>query len=232
MKIIIIIFILFSINIEAQVTGIVSYGFYANNLKTDIKRDKIFEELNKQSGGAIFNLNFKGNESFFNIEDEMEIGINSIGKSYAKTIIGKGSFYTDLNRDLTIRKAEVYGEVFLIRSNPSSNNWKLSYDSKLIGKYKCFKATMSKTIENQSGKYVFEIVAWYAPKIPASFGPKEYNNLPGLILEMKDTHYTFYVKKIELYPKKDLKVLELSGAIISQEEFSKKTLNMMGNFKN
>jgi len=231
MKKIIIIFLLFSMNIDAQVTGIVSYGFMVNDFKTNIKRDKIFEELNKQSGDVIFVLNFKGKESIFKVDDKMEIEINSIGKSYAKTIVGKGSFYTDLNKDLTIRKAEVYGEVFLIRLNPSSNNWKLSTDSKLIGKYKCFKATMSKDIENQSGKYIFEIIAWYAPEIPASFGPKEYNNLPGLILELKDTHYTFYAKNIELYPKKELKLLEFSGVIISQEEFSKKTLNIMSNFK-
>jgi len=231
MKKIIIIFLLFSMNIDAQVTGIVSYGFMVNDFKTNIKRDKIFEELNKQSGDVIFVLNFKGKESIFKVDDKMEIEINSIGKSYAKTIVGKGSFYTDLNKDLTIRKAEVYGEVFLIRLNPSSNNWKLSTDSKLIGKYKCFKATMSKAIENQSGKYIFEIIAWYAPEIPVSFGPKEYNNLPGLILELKGTHYTFYAKNIELYPKKELKLLEFSGVIISQEEFSKKTLNIMSNFK-
>ena len=231
MKKIIILFLLFSMNIDAQITGIVSYSFRRNDFKTDIKRDEIFEELNKQGRDVIFVLNFKGKESIFKIEDKMEIEINSIGKSYAKTIVGKGSFYSDLNRDLIIRKAEVYGEVFLIRLNPSSNNWKLSTDSKMIGKYKCFKATIRKTVKNQSGKYVFEIIAWYTPEIPVSFGPKEYNNLPGLILELKDTHYTFYANNIELNPKKELKILEFRGEIISQEEFSEKTLNMMSNFK-
>ncbi|MDO5979789.1 hypothetical protein [Flavivirga spongiicola] len=36
--------------------------------------------------------------------------------------------------------------------------------------------------------YKFRIEAWYASQILVPFEPVEFNNLPGLILELKDTY--------------------------------------------
>ncbi len=42
------------------------------------------------------------------------------------------------------------------------------------------------------------VVAWYAPQISVSFGPSIYGGLPGLILELQDDKYHYYLQKVTL----------------------------------
>lgn len=234
MKKFIIISILFNLNIiaqETEIAGSILYSFKANNIESKEDSDEFFDELNKQSSDIKFNLLFEGTKSMFKIEEEMESDYSNMGKSYSETIVSKGSYYSDLTQDLTIRKVEFYGETFLISSKPSNNKWKLQADQKKIGKYNCFKATTNKVISNQKGDFNFEIVAWYTPELPISHGPKGYNNLPGLILELKDAHFTFYVSKISLSENRDLEIYPFKGKAISEKEFYEKTIGVMKSFK-
>ena len=54
--------------------------------------------------------------------------------------------------------------------------WKISTDQKKIGDFICQKAELQDTAKT--------VIAWFTPQIPISSGPGEYNNLPGLVLEV------------------------------------------------
>ena len=75
-------------------------------------------------------------------------------------------------------------------------------ESKEIEGFWCYKATSTKVVVNRKGTFRFPIIAWYCPKIPFSFGPNGYGNLPGLILELQVRNVVYGVKKIDLNLKK------------------------------
>ena len=71
------------------------------------------------------------------------------------------------------------------------------------------------------------IVAWFAPSLPFSYGPKDFYGLPGLIVQLTENRTTYLANKIELDD------LEISidfpkGKTVSKEEFDKKLKAQMG----
>lgn len=63
--------------------------------------------------------------------------------------------------------------------------WKITTDSINILEYKCIKA-----VTNFAGR---QWIVWFAPDIPANYGPWKLNGLPGAILKAHDSedYYTF-----------------------------------------
>lgn len=90
--------------------------------------------------------------------------------------------------------------IALLNSNPSTVltldekiQWEITKESKHIGKFKVLKAITTRKL----GSYLEEIEAWFAPKLPYSFGPLGYDGLPGLILEMYRGKVIFKLKDIQ-----------------------------------
>ena len=101
--------------------------------------------------------------------------------------------------------------------------WEITTETKIIDGYKCYKAiTTYEDIYNpyKDRKLVFNPVVWFTPDIPASFGPKGLDGLPGLILEGSINGKKYlYASKIEFEYKK-IKVIEKpkGGKDITQKE--------------
>jgi GLPGLI family protein len=49
-----------------------------------------------------------------------------------------------------------------------------------------------------------KVIAWYTTQIPYNFGPKDYNGLPGLILELQEDNLLIKASKITLQQKKKI----------------------------
>ena len=129
--------------------------------------------------------------------------------------------YTNIKDTIRRKRITTFGETFLIDNN-FKNSWKLTQESKKIGKYTCYKALLEKKFTdfyNRQKKMLIE--AWYTPEIPVNFGPKGYGNLPGLILELDQGGIVYYAQQIELNKGKNIAInLPKKGKIISEEEFS------------
>lgn len=229
-KLVVLIIIFFTIGIcisqNKNVYGTVHYTYKPNENKalkgneTEQHFDDFFKGINEYTANIKFKLEFFNNTSIFEVGNEMGNDQNLKGGAIANKLISKGSYYCDLDKDIQLRK--VGGEEFLIKTKPSNIKWILTQETKKINNYLCYKAITSITNKNFSGVYKFEIIAWYAPEISVPFGPKQFNSLPGLILELKDTHNTFYAEKIELYPKEKIIIKPFKGAIISEEKYNEK----------
>jgi GLPGLI family protein len=106
-------------------------------------------------------------------------------------------------------------------SYKDKTEWKLENETKLIDNYLCYKATSVEVVVNSEGTFKHAIIAWYCPSIPFSYGPKGFNGLPGLILELQVRNITWGATKIEL--SKEDKIIEkpTKGKLITEDEYKK-----------
>lgn len=106
------------------------------------------------------------------------------------------------NKDFSLTAVDKIFEDYLLKTE-AIKDWILVNESKEIEGFVCYKATSVKIVINRKGTFQFPIIAWYCPKIPISFGPNGYGNLPGLILELQVRNVVYGVKKIDLNLKKN-----------------------------
>jgi len=162
---------------------------------------------------------------------------NNPGLKYAKIFTGSlNSYYYNSLKNEIVRQAVAYGQLFLISSKLNARKWILTQDSKTIGSYLCYKATSTLVTKNSVGTFYKPVIAWYAPKLPVPYGPKGYGGLPGLILQLTEGDFTFYVSKLTLNPKKQVVIKKpTKGKQVSEAEFlaiGLQTTSHFGKFKN
>jgi GLPGLI family protein len=139
---------------------------------------------------------------------------NRIANLIVRGISSNGEYYLFNNTTISQRNLSSNEKIYVKIEN--QNPWVLINETKKIGDYKCLKATKVKELID--GRKIL-ITSWYASKIPLSFGPKEYNGLPGLILELSDDKVTYFVKEIKFNSNKTFDFNVNEKKIISESEF-------------
>ena len=111
---------------------------------------------------------------------------------------------------------------------PVDIDWKLTKETKKINNYKCFKASLQMKFKTRSGdSQIRDVIAWYAPELPYSFGPAEFQGLPGLILELTNKKTTYLATKIE-FSKREIPIIFPKGKTITKEAYDAKLKAQMG----
>jgi GLPGLI family protein len=178
----------------------------------------------KKQPKVLYKLTFNANESCFNKQKVMKT--ENTGLNFAKIKIGKGVYYTNSTKKKIINQKEYGGQEFLITIPPYK--WKLTQEKKQIGKYICYKATTAKYVEGRNGKMERKVIAWYTTQIPYNFGPKEYNGLPGLILELQEDSLLFKATKISLLTDKEIEIEKpVKGKKVTQKEYDSIVKNII-----
>lgn len=204
------------------------------------------EQLSK-SFERKYTLRFNKAASVYEVEKQLA-GTSSGEMGMQLDMIGGGKQYKNLKDKVAITESEVYSKEFLIKDSLSKLEWKLENETKKIGNYTCYKATIkvdkkaeAADEEEKNSKAInilgsvekdMVITAWYAPEIPVSHGPDEYWGLPGLILEVNDGATTILCSKIVLNPKEKIEIVApKKGKKVTKAEFAKiieeKTNEMM-----
>lgn len=220
---------------------------YKTKRKVDIKLDstqvnndmqkQIMEMLKKQFEKT-FTLTFDQNESIY--KEEESLSAPQVGGSNGLMVMtaGGGSdiLYKNTKEQRFVNQNELMGKVFLVMDSIPKREWKLESDTKNIGEYTCYKATITREIEVRKPRISFNddkesdeaetemqtqtITAWYTPQIPVSNGPQKYQGLPGLILEVNDGEETIICSKIVINPEDRISIKEPNkGKEVDQEEF-------------
>ena len=87
-------------------------------------------------------------------------------------------------------------------------------------------------MKGRKGEINYPITAWFCPEISLQFGPLGFSGLPGLILELEVYNERYTAVKIELSPKKEVKVEKLKkGKEVTQDEFENIGLTTMNEFR-
>lgn len=202
------------------------------------------EQLSK-SFEKKYTLRFNKTASVYDEEKQLSNGGGMMDMQI--NFAGGGKQYKNLKDKVFITETEIYSKEFLIKDSLPKLEWKLENETKKIGNYTCYKATIKidkkakPDDEGKEGKAInilgatdkdIVITAWYAPEIPVSQGPGEYWGLPGLILEVNDGATSVLCSKIVLNPKEKIEIaVPKKGKKVTQAEFAKileeKTNEMM-----
>jgi GLPGLI family protein len=210
--------------IEGRVIYQVSTKVKSDEVKKDPKSKvdkhtrKGLTKLYKGASDVDVVLEFNQNLSVYEVIEKMSVNSQSKINFTQLMAGGDSKYYTSrsfVGTKNMVLECKVLGECFLIENKLIE--WELTQETKVVGGYICYKA-IQKNLKNK--KKILN--AWYTPQIPVSYGPLQYAGLPGLILQLEKNTIVFTAKRIELNPKKKIKIKEPSGVKkISYEEYKK-----------
>ena len=240
---------------------------YMSKTSMDMSRfDKMSEQQKKKMMSRFksflektYTLSFNKTESSFKEDVALE-GPGASGPSWGKSN-GQGSIYKSLKDKRMIEDVEQFSKRFLVAEDMGQLEWELGTETKKIGNYTCYKATLVKedtnvdwgsifsrrdndkkkdstnTKDSKPAKKMLNVTAWYAPQIPVSSGPDKYYGLPGLILEINAGRTTMLCTEIVISASEDLEIKEpTKGKEVSRDEYTQivkeKTEELKERFKN
>jgi GLPGLI family protein len=221
---------------------------YKSKRQIDVKLDstqmdtgmqqQVMEMLKKQFEKTHI-LTFNKEESIY--KEEESLGAPNPQGMEMVMIGGGGSdvLYKNIKEKRKTNQTETFSKLFLVKDDLKEHQWTLESETKNIGEYTCFKATMTREVEDVESGFTLRteenddqhedeekkmktitITAWYTPQIPVSSGPAGYHGLPGLILETNDGSQTIICSKIVINPKKSNDIVEpTKGKEVTQKEF-------------
>lgn len=182
-------------------SGTITYGITVNKQddssykgKEGVKETMML--VSKAAENVNYKLQFNAAYAKFNVDNRLAIKDGDL-EELAIIISGNnGTYYTSLPQKKQIIKTDAG---IHIDAPIENENWKLTKETKKIGDFLCYKATLAKTGSKRS------LIAWYTPEIPFAYGPNNFiGKLPGLILEVKTSMTTYKAKEIKLNPKKEI----------------------------
>jgi GLPGLI family protein len=200
-------------------------------------QERIMEMMKKQFEKT-YKLTFTKEESIYKEEEKLDKPHPASGGMVMvmATTGGSDILYKNTKEERFTNQNDVFGKVFLLQDQLKKQAWQLGSETKNIGEYTCYKATMKREIEvsnsfaangetkneSKSEKKEITITAWYTPQIPINNGPESYWGLPGLILEINDESQTIICSKIVMNPKDKMEIKEPEkGKQVNQKEFDR-----------
>lgn len=231
----------FNLSFSQSIQGKITYqatldpGTYIRSINNDsIMPQKRKNSRIKRAVDAVptnFLLFFNDVESIYHAENDMyanrKLGLllNQTGN------VGRQDFTYYTN---TTTKEKFYQGFFTsqVLVNMEKLDWKLTQETKKIGKYTCYKATAIIDSEQTSGmNFISPVIAWYTPQIPVPFGIQTFVGLPGLTLELiadyENGKIYYQATKIELNPEKEIKIKRPKGQKkVAENEFVEMLKNM------
>lgn len=194
-----------------------------------------------------FILNFDKTSSLYKEDEKLAAPTNGGGRGMRfGGFSGGGTKYKNTKDKVALESTEFFGKNFLISDEMEQPEWNLGSETKQIGNYTVYKATLlkdpnpldfsnfrrSRNDDNKESadKEVKQILvtAWYTPQIPVSNGPGEYWGLPGLILEINEGTTTILCTEIVLNPseKSDIEA-PTKGKEITREKYNETVTKKM-----
>lgn len=188
-----------------------------------------------------YTLTFNKTASSFKEEVKLEAP-GASGPSWGRSN-GQGSIYKNTKDQKMIEDVEQFSKRFLVVEEMEQAQWEMGVETKKIGQYTCYKATLVKedtnidwgsifsrntkkkdstnTKDAEPAKKMMRITAWYTPQIPVSTGPETYYGLPGLILEINAGRTTMLCTEVTISSKEVLEIEAPSkGKEVSREEYN------------
>lgn len=189
----------------------------------------VFDEVEKVLPTIEFELLLCKDRSKFYQKDAL--AINNTADKIARSLVDDTEYYIDFKANTFESLRHFRGEEFRVQFNPIAD-WQITTETKYIDTYLCYKATTKRTEKTEHAVNTFDVIAWFAPSIQVKGGPKQFYNLPGLILELKDARITYLATKITFYSDSQcLNELVSKKELLSIDEYKLLIEKRVQNFK-
>lgn len=187
-----------------------------------LKNSFFFKVISESEKDINYELTFNDSVSSFKAKEMLDLDIKNKVK-FASNLIVEGNYYRNIKSNKIIKNA--YGINYFFEKELV---WKTENESKIIDSILCYKATTEKKVTNSKGVLTLPITAWYAPSLPYQYGPSEYGNLPGLIVELHERNFIIFIDKITF--NSDKKVDEMpTKNVLTEDEYKKKMKKRLEN---
>lgn len=243
----------------ASITGVFAQKSFQGKAtyisKTSVDMSRFGENMTEQRKKQImdrmknflektYTLEFTQSESSFKEEVKLEAPGGNSGFRWGGSS-GKGSIYKNLKDRKMVEDVEQFSKRFLVTEKMEQPQWELTGETRMIGNYNAYKATM--VIEDKNIDYgsifgrrstadrkndslralgklpakMLNVTAWYTMDIPVSTGPAEFWGLPGLILELNSGRTTMLCTEIVINPTDKIEIKEpTKGKEVSRDQYN------------
>lgn len=196
-------------------------GYGANSKDPEYKElnEAIIDIANNKTCTLTFNSTKSSSVLSKNlVSDSNNNSVRIMAEKIAFSLINLHNYYLDKSKNRVILE-DMNGN--LIEKNYEKLEWEITTESKTIGGYLCYKAIyLMKFVNRKNVNTSIPITAWFAPSLPYGYGPKYFNGLPGLILELEDRETTFLASSIIISKDKEIKIDFPKGKTITEENYN------------
>ncbi len=154
------------------------------NYKMEYKMYLNFDNYKEYSAVLFFNKN----QSYFEYKTDQKKLDESLkqdqdnDQKFTFHVTDTSAFYIKSNKSentvIQLERGFKDEKYLLVKEKIPQIKWKITDSTKVINNYECFKAEGSFAGRNYS--------VWFAPELPAFFGPWKFHGLPGAVLEVND----------------------------------------------
>ncbi|MDT0553136.1 GLPGLI family protein [Urechidicola vernalis] len=207
---------------------------------SDAQKEKMEAMLKKQFERTYI-LTFNKEASIYKEEEKLDAPSGNVQSGGMRVMVMGGNAGLEQYKNTKTKKfaneQDLFGKSFLVKDELETYNWEFTDESKIIGKYLCFKAVAKREVESMSFRVDSDdeekskdvereknerlVTAWYTADIPVSNGPDDYWGLPGLILELHDGDSMSYLCTKIVMNTKDKIEEPTSGKVVNQTEYRK-----------
>ena len=226
------------------------YGLAYYQSATDVKFDDFegkkmtkakkqqFIQMMKDYFKKEYLLSFTNSESLYKKTETLEHPMSNGKMGYKLGMFTDGPQYKNINTKEFLQSQEFLGKLFLIKDKLPPLNWKISSETKKIGKYTCYKATAIKEINHldwkssATGTKESIVSAWFTTDIPIAQGPSDFWGLPGLILEVSFDRTSIICTKIIMNSSKNQRIQKFKkGQVVTIKEYNNITEKKLEDIK-
>ena len=211
--------------------GKIIYNININADDKVLKNDKIgstYADMGKKAAALSYILSFNDSKTSFKIlnkltvaESDHDIVINKLASIMFTT---QFNYYYDFINDYTLSESEGV----IVKDVVKAIKWEITSESKIVSGILCYKALSEIEYLARDNKPKFKkIVAWFAPSLPYSFGPKNFYGLPGLILELTENRTTYFATVVDINDNM-ISIDFPKGKTITTEDYEKGLQTQMG----
>lgn len=226
------IFLLLGISLVAQTSGEIIYEEVVVDIHKRLTGDRAqFKELVPQYRTVTRKLIFNEERAVYKptekTEEQKEVDHESGGRRMRMRQMSPNDvLWQNYQEGKRVEERNFMDKKFLISGKVHTYPWKLTGETKQVGKYLCKQATFQDSASN--------LMVWFTTMIPVPLGPSRYGQLPGLILhvDINEGERTITAQEILLKEIDAGRIMEpTKGKKVKQEEFRKLRLKKMEEMK-
>lgn len=194
-------------NLEIPETEGVNSILIQQLIKEQLDKPIIKDQLDKPTNFKLTSSN--GRSVYKTIEQEED---ETVGDLSILLINEKEQYYRNFENDNFLHQTNMFSRTFLIEEPIDQFEWDVLDETKVVNGYKCKKA-ISKKVKG--------VEAWYTSEVSLNVGPRHFQGLPGLIMQVNTDRLIITALDIKIIEENTVINRPTKGKKMTEEQYNK-----------